>query len=103
MADHSADDPANHSADRSAADPYASLQARLDEQHVWPGVYTFKFIMKTELVGSFVTILGDHHFTQRQSGAGRHVAITAELFMESSREVIALYRRAAEFPGVLSL
>ncbi len=85
------------------ADPYASLQARLAEQVVWPSVYTFKFIMKTELVGEFSLILAGHAFTTRASGAGRHTSITAELFMESSEEVIALYRRAAEFPGVISL
>ena len=84
-------------------DPFASLKARLDEEHVWPGVYTFKFIMKAEQVDAFAQLLAGHHFTKRASAAGRHVAITAELFMESSDEVIALYRRAAEFPGVISL
>lgn len=86
-----------------AADPYASLQAKLDEQVVWPSVYTFKFIMKTELVGEFSALLAGHSFTTRASGEGRHTAITAELFMESSAEVIALYRRAARFPGIISL
>lgn len=85
------------------ADPYASLKARLDEVHVWPGVYTFKFIMKSELVPGFVPILEGHRYTQRPSAEGRHVAITVELFMESSDEVIALYRTAARFPGVIAL
>jgi len=84
-------------------DPYASLKLRLDEEHRWPAVYTFKFIMKSELVPAFVVILEGHKYTTRVSAAGRHIAITAELFMESSDEVIALYRRAAEFAGVISL
>ena len=84
-------------------DPYASLKIRLDEVHVWPGVYTFKFIMKAELATSFTAILAGHRYTTRPSAEGRHVAITAELFMESSEEVIAVYRRAAEFPGVIAL
>lgn len=84
-------------------DPYASLKARLDEGHVWPGVYTFKFIMKNELLPQFVAILEGHRYTTRLSAAGRHVAVTAELFMESSDEVIALYRRAAGFEGVIAL
>ena len=84
-------------------DPFASLKARLDEEHVWPGVYTFKFIMKAEQVDAFAQLLAGHHFTKRASAAGRHVAITAELFMESSDEVIALYRKAAGFAGVISL
>ena len=86
-----------------AEDPYASLKLRLDEAHVWPGVYTCKFIMKRELEREFVAILAGHRYTTRASAAGRHIAITAELFMESSDEVIALYRRAAVFPGVISL
>ncbi|MBM4014032.1 MAG: DUF493 domain-containing protein [Planctomycetes bacterium] len=85
-------------------DPYASLQSKLDEVVVWPSVYTFKFIMKTELVARFVVLLEGHTYTTRASGEGRHTAVTAELFMESSTEVIALYRRAAEqFPGVIAL
>jgi hypothetical protein len=84
-------------------DPYGSLKTKLDEEHVWPGVYTFKFIMKSELLPAFVAILAGHRYTTRNSAAGRHVAVTAELFMESSDEVIALYRRAAEFEGVISL
>ena len=84
-------------------DPYASLKLRLDEEHRWPGVYTFKFIMKAELLAGFAVILEGHNYTTRHSAEGRHVAITAELFMESSDEVIALYRKAAEFAGVISL
>ena len=84
-------------------DPYASLKLRLDEEHAWPGVYTFKFIMKAELVPSFVVVLEGHKYTTRSSAEGRHIAITAELFMESSNEVIALYRKAAEFAGVIAL
>jgi len=86
-----------------ADDPYASLQAKLDQQHVWPGIYTFKFIMRTERVEEFASILAGHRYTTRASAEGRHTAITAELFMESSAEVIALYRRAAAFQGVIAL
>jgi putative lipoic acid-binding regulatory protein len=89
--------------EESDADPFASLKLRLDEEHAWPCVYTFKFIMRTELVPTFTAILAGHNYTTRHSAAGRHVAITAELFMESSDEVIDLYRRAAEFEGVISL
>ena len=91
------------SAPRLDHDPFASLKVRLDESHVWPGVYTFKFIMKIELLERFAVLLEGHRYTTRASAAGRHVALTAELFMESSDEVIALYRRAAQFEGVISL
>ncbi len=84
-------------------DPYSSLKLRLDEEHRWPGVYTFKFIMKAELLAGFTVILEGHKYTTRHSAEGRHVAITAELFMETSDEVIALYRKAAGFAGVISL
>lgn len=103
MADEDDRDDSDSDRSEAARDPYASLQARLDEGVVWPSVYTFKFIMRTEHVEAFVAILAGHRYTTRASGEGRHTAITAELFMESSAEVIALYRRAAEFPGVISL
>ena len=84
-------------------DPYASLKLRLDEEHRWPCVYMFKFIMRAELLPTFVEILEGHKYTTRSSAEGRHVSVTAELFMESSDEVIALYRKAADFAGVISL
>jgi uncharacterized protein len=82
---------------------YASLQATLDLEHVWPCVFTFKFIMKAEQLESFVGLLEGHRYTTRRSSAGRHVAVTAEIFMESSAEVIAMYRAAAKFEGVIAL
>jgi hypothetical protein len=90
-------------APRLSDDPYASLKLRLDEEHAWPGVYTFKFIMRAEIATNFVVLLEGHRYTTRSSAEGRHVAITAELFMESSDEVIELYRKAAEYAGVISL
>ena len=32
-------------------DPYASLKRTLDEAHVWPGLYTFKFIIDGIIYG----------------------------------------------------
>ena len=84
-------------------DPFASLKARLDDVHDWPCVYTFKFIMKTERLAAFVPLLEGHDYTTRNSAAGRHVAVTAEIFVETSDEVIALYRAAARHEGVISL
>lgn len=89
--------------DEARDDCYATLQTRLDETTVWPSLYTFKFIMKSDLVASFVAILDGHPYTARSSAEGRHTAITADIFMDSSASVIALYRRAAKFPGVISL
>ena len=85
-------------------DPFASLQARLDETHEFPGAYMFKFIVKVEHVERFVILFGGAKHTARHSASGRHVALTAELHVTSSSEVIALYRRAqTEFPDILSL
>jgi putative lipoic acid-binding regulatory protein len=84
-------------------DPYESLKVRLDEFHVFPTVYTFKFVMKVELVEQFVPLLAGWKYSVRNSAAGRHVSITADLPMASSDDVIALYRRAATIEGVISL
>ena len=85
------------------ADPYDSLKARLDDVHDWPCVYTFKFIMKKERLAAFVTLFEGHRYTTRDSAAGRHVAVTAEIFVETSDEVIAMYRAAARHEGVIAL
>src|SRR5262245_11356489 len=95
--------PGTRGASAVADDPYGSLKARLDEVHRWPCVYTFKFIMKKERLEGFVPIFEGHRYTTRDSAAGRHVAVTAELFVETSDEVIAIYRAAAKHEGVIPL
>jgi putative lipoic acid-binding regulatory protein len=80
-----------------------SLQAKLDECHQWPCRFMFKFIVPQEKSGELTVFFADRPFTTRPSKNGRYVSFTAELEMQSSGEVIALYREAGKIEGIISM
>ena len=85
------------------SDPWDSLREKLEDVHEWPCDYTFKFIMPAAIVDDFVAILGKHSYDTRPSRTGKYTSITAVVRVESSEDVIAFYRAAATFEGVISL
>lgn len=80
-----------------------SLQAKLDEFHKWPCRFMFKFITPQEKAAELTALFAGKPFTTRPSKKGRYVSITAELEMQSSEEVIALYREAGKIEGIIAL
>jgi putative lipoic acid-binding regulatory protein len=84
----------------------------LEAHHVFPGPYVFKAIGRTD--NSFVarTVAAvrdelaepvDPPYSVRQTGAGRHVAVTLEIRVESALQVIAVYKRMAALSGLTLL
>jgi len=80
-----------------------SLQAKLDEYHQWPCRFMFKFITPQEKALELTALFAGKPFTTRSSKNARYISITAELEMQSSAEVIALYREAGKIEGIISL
>jgi len=80
-----------------------SLQAKLDEYHQWPCQFMFKFIVPSEKTDELTAFFGERPFTTRASKNGKYVSFTAELEMQSSGEVIALYREAGKIEGIIAL
>jgi uncharacterized protein len=79
------------------------LQTKLDEYYRWPCRFMFKFIVPEGKTGELAACLAGRPFTTRASPNGKYVSLTAELEMESSGEVIALYREAGKIEGIIAL
>lgn len=72
----------------------------------WPNVYFFKFIVpndseKLALVTGFFDINAE--LTMHPSKTGKYTSVSAKTVMMDVDSIIALYERAAEIPGVISL
>jgi len=80
-----------------------SLKIKLDEYHQWPCRFMFKFIVPEQKTEEMIAFLAGRPFTTRPSKNGRYVSFTAELEMQSSEEVIILYREAAKIEGIIAL
>lgn len=80
-----------------------SLQMKLDEYHQWPCRFMFKFIVPLDKADELTALFVGRPFTTRSSKNGKYVSFTAEIEMQSSEEVIALYREAGKIKGIIAL
>jgi uncharacterized protein len=82
------------------------LRQRLDENHKWPGLYMFKFILPNDdqKVAQLKRIFNeDVQFNTRLSSNGKYASITVREIMLSADAVFDRYLKAATIEGILSL
>ena len=82
---------------------WAKLEDTLERLHVWPGLYTFKFVVPTARLAETLEALGGRPFSTRYSENGRWVSLSATLMMESAAEVVGVYRAVEDIPELISL
>jgi len=84
----------------------------LENTHEFPGPYTFKVIGRVEngFVARVVAAVRDElaasvdpPFRCRETAGGRHVAVTLEPCVQTSQEVLAVYRRLRLLTGLVML
>jgi uncharacterized protein len=80
-----------------------SFRASLDANYDWPSVYPFKFIVPSDQSQAVLELFADDPVREKSSSSGRFIAYTMEMHMHSCDEVIAIYQRVAQIPGVISL
>lgn len=80
-----------------------SFRSSLDANYEWPSLYPFKFIVPVDQAESVLNLFADNPVQARESKNGRFIAYTMEIHVHSCDEVIAIYQRVAQIPGVISL
>jgi len=80
-----------------------SFRSSLDANYDWPSIYTFKFIVPKAQSETVLDLFADDPVSANESSSGRFIAYTMEMHMHSCDEVIAIYQRVAQVPGVISL
>ena len=75
-------------------------------QQKWPGIYFFKFIvpndkLKLDLVRKL--FLKEEDITYRTSTDIKFISLSCKQEMENPDEVLAIYQKAGEIGGVISL
>jgi putative lipoic acid-binding regulatory protein len=79
------------------------FQELLDEQVNWPDTYQFKFVTKTDSKDQVLSFLGDHKISEKLSKNGKYTSITSSKVLNSSEEVVAIYKEVSAVPGVITL
>ena len=80
-----------------------SFRSSLDANHEWPCLFTFKFIVPKDQIVIVLGLFADDPVSSRESSTGRFTSFTIDMHVHSADEVIAIYQRVAQVPGVLSL
>jgi len=84
-------------------DSLESFRSSLDANYDWPCLFPFKFIVPKGQSKQVLDLFADDPVKANESSTGRFIAYTMEMNMHSCDEVIAIYQRVAQVPGVISL
>ena len=79
------------------------FQTLLDEQVNWPDTYQFKFVTKTDSKDQVLGHLSGHRISEKLSKNGKYTSITSSKLLNSSDEVVAIYKDVSAVPGVITL
>jgi len=80
-----------------------SFRSSLNANYEWPAYFPFKFIVPKEHSATVLALFADDPVRTNESSNGRFIAYTIEMHVHSCDEVIAIYQRVAQVPGVISL
>jgi len=80
------------------------LVSVLDETHIWPTLFAFKFIVPSQKGKELEELMPDvHRVETRPSSGGKYMAYTFHCAVGSGREVISIYTKAQSVKGVMAL
>jgi uncharacterized protein len=82
---------------------YNRFKEKLDNNHDWPSVYMFKFIVPSEKEEEINKLFPKKEIKSRFSKNRKYIGITAEIVMRSSDDVIQVYVKAHKVDGVIAL
>jgi len=87
-------------------DFYKNLKQKLEEQFEFPHVYLFKFIIPADnkkLALAEALFNEATEITTRQSSSNKFISISAKELMLNADEIIAIYKKAEQIEGIVSL
>jgi len=84
-------------------DDYLKFKALLEKEHTFPCEYLFKFIVPFEGVEYIKRILGDKNIKMHSSKTGKYLSINLKKLVNSSDEIIEVYKEAQNVIGIIAL
>jgi putative lipoic acid-binding regulatory protein len=88
-------------------DFYSSLKEKLQQSQSWPGLYLFKFIVKTNSSNlTNLKSLFEHKnalFSEKKSSKNAFLSLSVRITMKDPEEVISIYKKVSLLKGVIVL
>ena len=84
-------------------DSFKAFKEKLDQEHKWPDIYVFKFVVPVLKVPAFKAEFPDESFLEKKSKAGNYISFTLKKKLHSSDEVVEMYLKARKIEGLIAL
>lgn len=84
----------------------SKLKEALDQNHEWPGIYMFKFILLNDedKVAKLLELFSETADVQRKfSKGGKYVSFTIKEVMLSAQTVLDRYAEVSKIDGIITL
>ena len=81
----------------------SQLKLVLDETVKFPSEYLFKFIVPLEEIHQILFIMQGMEIEQKASSSGKYISVSGKIVMNTSEEIILVYKRASVIKGIISL
>lgn len=82
---------------------YQNFKELLDEQYQWPTTYLFKFVSPLDKIEKLEEIFEGQDIAKRPSRTGKFISLTISSAMNSSDEVVSVYKEVNSIQGVIPL
>ena len=86
-----------------SGDDYSSFREKLEENHQWPSLYMFKFIVTKGREEEVKKLFPKNVLEIKPSSGGKYVSVTAKVMMASTEHVINIYKEANKIEGLIAL
>ena len=80
-----------------------SFLDKLEGTHQFPDQYTFKFIVKPEHQKTVEALVANAEIKLKPSSGNKYLSITITGRMNSSKEVVDVYKKAHTIEGIIAL
>jgi len=84
-------------------DSHSDFKQKLDQEHQWPTIYMFKFVVPSKKVEEFIKVFGKETLQSKKSKGGKYLSFTLKKMMNSSQEVVEIYLKARKIEGIIAL
>ena len=79
------------------------FRQKLDDQHTFPGLYIFKFIVPSDSVGQVEELWPKGEIKTKPSSKGKYTSVTINARVDNSAEIVDIYQRASKIEGCIAL
>jgi hypothetical protein len=84
-------------------DKMGKLKALLNETETWPLRYTFKFIVPTDKIKMLREKVQAKSYEEKPSKTGKYVSFTYVDEFDRADDILDVYHRVSDIPGIISL